>query len=425
MKEYVLNYGDRQVKIDLSGATETTVLQDKPLVPIQDLQQELYAALENPIDSLPLQTLVNKNDQVTVVISDITRFYSRQDKICTLLIQYLLEEMELLPEQIVVLIALGTHRPQTEEELRKIAGAWVYERVQVVNHNCMADNLVCFGTTSFGTEVWMNALAKDRKIINIGSTIHHLMAGFGGGRKNILPGIAGKKTINQNHLHSLDPKAARSNPLIGAGLLPNNPVHEDMDEAAALVNPTFGIYMLVDGNSQHTCLCAGNWRTAWLKSCEIAEQTMGVPIEEKADVVVVSCGGYPKDISLYQGCKSLLNASRAVKPDGTMVFLAECQEGGGADEFFGWIKSLSKGTLDADLRANFSIAGYIFYACCEAVAKCEKVIMLTEIPPEIVHDIGIKAFDTAEKLQREIQVENKKVYIMPFGGNTVPVLSGN
>ncbi|MDL2233281.1 nickel-dependent lactate racemase [Ruminococcaceae bacterium OttesenSCG-928-L11] len=414
-------YGKQQISMDLSAADSVQVLQAAEMPVIADLKAYFYdACTKHAVKSQPLNQLVSIGDKVTVVISDITRFWMRQDKIVPLLVDFLVEECGVFPKDIAILVALGTHRAQTEDELRRLVTDEVYERISVTNHDCMAEDLVYVGTTSRGTEVRVNPLAVGRKVIVVGGTVHHLMAGYGGGRKNILPGICAKSTINQNHIHSLNPDLPESNPLIGLGKLARNPVNEDMDEAASLVGPVFGINLITDSASRHCHVICGHWQAAWRESCRIVEAAMGVPIDWPADMVVVSCGGFPRDISLYQGVKSLLNASRAVKNGGDVIFLAQCPEGGGAPEYFSWIEPLRKGTLDPDLRANFSIAGYIFYASVEASAKCT-VHMLTDIAPEIIAPMQIRATNDLETLLSGVDFAGKRVYVMPYGGNTVPV----
>jgi nickel-dependent lactate racemase len=423
MDRISLGYGETAVEIGFDGARSVRILQGESIPASEDFASVFLKAIgPECIASKPLRELISAEDKVTVVISDITRFWMRQDRVCALLIPYLHDVLGVGYENIAILVALGTHRRQTEEELRMLVTPEIYEKVAVSNHDCMAPDLVFLGTTSRGTEVYVNPLAVGRKVILIGGTIHHLMAGYGGGRKSIVPGIAGKATINQNHIHSLSPTMPKSNPLIGMGLLEQNPVNEDMNEAADIVSPTFGINIVMDSRSGNCRLICGHHARAWEESCRIVQKMMGVPIEKKADIVVVSCGGYPKDINLYQGVKSLINAAEAVKEGGTIVFLAECREGGGAPAYFSWIDSLRRGTLDADLRKDFTIAGYIFYASCEAMAKAE-VLMLTQIPAETVKGMGARVFSDIGGLLREVDFTGKDVYVMPYGGYTVPYLA--
>ena len=154
----------------------------------------------------------------------------------------------------------------------------------------------------------------------------------------------------------------------------------------------------------------------------LVQQISGVPISQKADIVIASCGGYPKDINLYQGIKTLLNMGQAVKPGGTMIFVAQCPDGGGAPDFFDWSRSLKTNSLDADLRAGFTIAGYIFYAGCEVI-RGGRVLMLTELSPETLRDMGIEGYTDMQQLLASVDFTGKDVIVMPHGGSTVPYVS--
>ncbi|MFR4008139.1 MAG: lactate racemase domain-containing protein [Christensenellales bacterium] len=160
----------------------------------------------------------------------------RQDLIVSRLVRYLTQTLGVKRENIVILVALGTHRPMTEEEMRRLVTPEIYQSVRVENHDCQSESLVYVGTTSRGTQVRVNPLCVNRKVILIGGTVHHLMSGFGGGRKSILPGVCAKSTIAQNHLHCLHETEPRSADTIGMAKLLHNPVNEDMLEAAAFVS---------------------------------------------------------------------------------------------------------------------------------------------------------------------------------------------
>lgn len=422
MEKINLKYGEKEIEIKLTGAKSVRVLQGKALPAPADPKDAFLRAIgPDCIDSRPLGELISAHDLVTVIVSDITRFWMRQDQVSALLIPYLHEELGVPYENIVILVAVGTHRPQTEEELKMLVSPEIYTRVKVLNHNCLASDLAYVGETSRGNKVYVNPLAVGRKVIAIGGTIHHLMSGYGGGRKSILPGIAGKSTITFNHIHCLAPDEPRSNPLIGMGNLQHNPVNEDMNEAAALVAPVFGINVVKDFQTGHVRLICGDFARAWEESCRVVQDMMGVPIDRKADIVVVSCGGYPKDINLYQAVKSLFNAGEAVKEGGRIIFLAEGREGGGTPDYFSWIEPLRQGTLDADLRADFTIGGYIFYASCEVMARAE-VHLLTEIPAEILDGMGFKIFSDAASMLKATDFTGRDVIVMPYGGYTVPFL---
>lgn len=422
-QSFTFKYGKQQRSLCIENARSIRVLQGEPLPPIQDLPAAFLHGVTDGALGKPLAERISPSDLVTIVISDITRFWMRQDLIVSLLTQYLTDTIGVPEQNIVILVALGTHRPMTEEELQTLVTPDVYQRFAVYNHNCMADDLVAVGTTSRGTEVKVNPLCVGRKVIVISGTVHHLMSGFGGGRKSILPGVSAKSTIVQNHLHCLHETEPRSADTIGMAKLQNNPVHEDMTEAAAFVDPVFGISIVSNAEGQHCALCCGDFTPAWEQSCRLVHRYFGLPIDHLADIVVVSCGGYPKDLNLYQGVKSLLNAAQALKPGGTMIFLAECPEGGGAPDFFDWIHSLDTDTLDHDLRQAFTIAGYIFYASIEAIDRC-RVKMLSEIDPSIASRMHLEAFTQLDTLLQTVDFTDQDVYVMPFGGFTVPYLKG-
>ena len=247
------------------------------------------------------------------------------------------------------------------------------------------------------------------------------MAGYGGGRKSIVPGIAGRETIRHNHAMALDPHCEQSDPRVGPGKFNNNPINEDMREAGALLHPVFGINIVVNSASRHSGLFCGDFDAAWRESCKYVQQCYGLPIKDQADVVFVSCGGFPKDLNFYQGSKSLFNAVRAVKPGGTLVMLAECSEGAGAKDFFDWLTPLREGHLDQSLREAFTIAGYIFYAACENIRKASILLLAgPKLDARIVNDMGIRKYDRMEDIMADVDIKGKDVYIIPYGGSVMP-----
>ncbi len=420
MPVYKMKYGNTSIDVSIDNASSITVLEPVEAEGISDLKATFRSEVEtNTIDSPALSNLVAKDDLVTIVLSDVTRLWSKQDKVCKELVEFLNEECEVPFENIAILLSLGTHRPQTEEEDRRNVTDWVYERVKVVPHDYRGE-LKYLGTTSYGTPMYVNPLVVDRKVIIIGSTVHHVLAGYGGGRKSILPGVAGEETILKNHLLAMHPTEERSTELVGMGLLETNPIQVDMNEAVAMVNPVFGINIVMNKDGNQAKLVCGNWKTAWEKSCEITNEINGRLISEKADIVIGSCGGYPKDMNLYQGSKTIFNMAEAVKDGGTMIFFAECIEGGGAPDFFDWAKSLKTKTLDADLRANFTISGYVFYALCERLNKAQALVMST-LPKETLADLNIKGYQSADELFKDVDFTGKSVIVMPYGGATVPI----
>lgn len=418
MSEYIFDYGKGKIALELKEGNIIGELTGNSRDPLEDIYKELYYTFENPIDSKPLKELVNIGDKVTLVISDMTRFWMRQDLVIVHIVNYL-NVCGVDDKDITILIANGTHLPAPKSDIETLVTSEIAKRIKVINHQCEAKDIVYVGTTSRGTVVELNPLVVNQKTICLGAAAHHLMAGFGGGRKSILPGVASGKSIAQNHLHALSPDQPCSNPLIGNSKLDGNPLNEDMCEAAAMVNPMFIINLAMNPEGKLCKIFSGNWMNSWLECCKYVDEMYTVSIPEKADVVIAGCGGYPKDMSMYQSTKVIDNIESAVKEGGTIVLISECIEGGGPDEYFGWSKYLKTETLDKELRKNFTIPGYIFYQNCE-IAKRIKIYMISSIDPKLLEPMGITSFKTSEELLQKINLKNKNVYIVKKGGTVIP-----
>ena len=420
--EFTLKYGEETKNISICGAASIETILPRQMTEIDDLRQAfLDAVTDAAIESRPLREMVSSSDPVTIVVSDITRSWMRQDLIMPMLVNYLHDEIGVPYEQIVILIALGTHRRSTPEEMVRICSEEVCRKVKVVDHDCDAPDLVTVGTTSRGTVVQVNPLIIGRKVIVLGGTVHHMMAGFGGGRKNILPGVAGRETIRQNHRRALDPEKAMSDARVGCCKLRDNPIHEDMAEAAGMIPVAYSLNLVVSSSGKHAGIFGGRLDAAWKASCDFQRACYEVPIDHQADIVICSTGGYPKDMNLYQGCKGMLNAMRALKPGGVMLWLCKCPEGGGAPDYFNWLTPLREGRLDEALRADFTIGGYIFYLTCEQLHLASHVYTLTELDAELVRPMGMEASGELSALLEKINFTGKTVYVLPFAGSVVPM----
>lgn len=424
MIEYSLKYGKEYVNISVPEKSDITVLEPEASSPIPDIESALIYSINNPIESPPLPNLLSPTDKITIVISDATRSWIGINNILPPLVNSL-NSSGIKDEDIVILVALGTHRFQTEEEIASLVGKEIYGRINIVQHDCDDySNLQYIGTTSLGTEVEVNKLLLNRKVIITGGIVHHDMAGFGGGRKSILPGCVSRKTIFQNHVHTMKPDGQGIDPRVGTGKLEDNPLNMDMVEAMNMVAPIFLINLVVDGDGKTIGIFCGDPYAAWYEGCKFADDVFSINIDKPSDLTIVSCGGYPKDINLYQATKSLFNAAAATKDGGNIVFLAECIEGGGSDKFYGWGKYLPFDNLEKELRKHFTIEGYIFYYAVY-IAQKYSVYLMSKDPDETVKDMG---FITVDNINDTIcNIVNKKpinsIYIMPYGSTTIPKIT--
>ena len=420
MKEYRFRYGDGEVVIPLDEGQVLGELHGNHVPAAASIPDTLRAALENPIGLPPLRQWTKPGERVALVVSDMSRFWMRQDKVIPPLVDYLRDECGIPEDHVTIIVANGTHDGGDAKELRTLVTDGVYDRVRVVNHDCLAKDLVYLGTTAHDTPVWINAEAAHAdRVICLGACTHHVMAGFGGGRKSILPGISGMETICHNHAYSLDPACLMSNPRIGNGKVKDNPLNDDMCEAAAMVPQLYMVNLVMNAEMQLAEIYAGHYLTSWQKACEAVDRIYRVKVPEKADAIIASCGGFPKDMSLYQGTKTIDNVETGLKPGGTLILLIEARDGGGPAEYFGWIDDLLGGTMEKRLREHFTVPGYIFLLNCEQAHRYN-ILMLTSVPQETVAPMGLKAFSDVDELMKAAHLEGKSLYVIPNGSTVVP-----
>ena len=422
MKKYTFAYGSGTVTIPLDESQVQAELYGNDIPAIEDIRSAVRRSLDEPIGRDPLRCCVKPEDTVALVISDMSRFWMRQDRIVPHLVEYLLSDCGLSAENVTIVVANGTHPGGDEKELRTLVTDAVFDRIRVVNHNFRADDLVTLGTTSFGTEVSVNRIAAQADLcLCLGAATYHIMAGFGGGRKSILPGISSEKTIRQNHALSLDPAHLRTNPLVGNGRLADNPLNLDMLEAAGMMKNLFMVNLVMNAHEELCAVFAGHYKTSWEAACREVERVYQVPLKEQVDVVVAGCGGYPRDMSLYQGTKAIDNVESAVKPGGTLILVIEAREGGGPEEYFGWSRNLLDGSLEKRLREEFTVAGYVFFLNCEQ-AKRYRVMLLSGIDPALTAPMGIESYSDVSRLLAAAHLEGKSIAVIPNAGSVVPVI---
>ncbi|MFL0267388.1 nickel-dependent lactate racemase [Candidatus Clostridium radicumherbarum] len=415
-KAFNLNFEYENIKIISSLPTENIKSEDVIL----------KAAMQNPIDSPRLKDIVKPNEDICIVIPDITRLWQKP----SVYLPYIIKELQkagVEDKNIHFLCALGTHRKLNEEEHKLIVGEELFNRFKITDHDSRDESkLLYVGTTSFGTEVYINKLALQCKhIILAGGIVFHDLAGFGGGRKGIMPGISSYKTVMQHHSISLNPNGAGSNSKVRAALLEGNPFNDDMMEAAAFVKPSFLFNVILDSEGNFTAAVAGNYVTAHKKGCEILKSIDSSNIKEKADVVIASCGGYPKDIDLYQGSKALSNAVPAVKEGGTIILLAECIEGLGHEDmnhiFYDFKNNIER---EQEVRRDYTIARFFAFVICEMAIKYN-LVLVSFMDVHALDCCNIKITRTLEEAINcsEKAIKNANlIYLMPTAGNTLPIL---
>ncbi len=427
MDTYELKYGKSKMNVSLSKDNLLGIIESKKTNDTRTEEEKILHALENPINSLKLREIVNPGEKICIVISDITRAWQKMSTF----LPYIVKELNkggIKDEDIVFLCATGSHRKQTKEEHKILLGEELSDRFTVIDHDCLdEDNLIYLGKTSYGTPVKINKTAMEcDHIVLTGAIVFHLLAGWGGGKKSILPGIAGYESIMANHAMSLNPEiGSGSNPEIKSGKIVDNPIHYDMLEAASFVKPSFLFNVIMGSNGEIADAVAGDYATAHEAGCKIVDELDGVFIKEKADMVIATAGGYPKDINFYQTIKTVINAKEALNDNGIMIILSECSDGFGNEPIREIIQNYNS-LVDREiaLRKDYSIAKYIGYYVTE-VAEKYNLILVSNLPPEALSMANIKVVKTIDEaldIAYNLKGNSIKTYLMPHGANTFPKL---
>ncbi len=297
-----------------------TVVEPRFVEGLPDEEAAIIQALRQPLGSPPLREIVKPEDTVAIVFSDITR-PTPNDR----LLPPLLAELSRVPrEQIVLINATGMHRPNTEGELRGMLGDDVVDGYRIVQHDAWdQDGLVNLGRTRFGHEILVNrTYAKATVKILTGFIEPHFFAGFSGGPKAVLPGVAGGRLVLENHGAAMldDPGATW-------GVTAGNPVWEEMLEVALKTAPTFLLNVTLNRERAITGVYAGDLRAAHQAGTAAVRQTAMVEVEAPFDVVITSNSGYPLDLNLYQAVKGMSAAAQVVREGGSIIIAAECWDG--------------------------------------------------------------------------------------------------
>lgn len=365
----------------------------------------------------------HSSETVLIVTSDITR--STGSEVYLPLIVERLNGIGIKDDQIEILIALGIHRKQTEAEHRKIVGT-LFGRIRVVDHECdNPEELTCIGHTSNKTEVWINrrAVEADRLLLT-GAINFHYFAGFGGGRKSILPGIASRASCMASHFNVLNPEpgSGKNHHAISANL-EHNPVHQAMDEACALVQPDLILNTILSPDKQIVDVVAGHWQKAHLDGCRRYQQRFSIPLKQKAALVIASSGGFPKDINMIQSHKAMEYACQALHQHGVLILLAECRDGMGNATFFNWFRHKQLPAFEQALRDQYEINGQTAYSLLQKAQRFQ-IILVSSLPPDQVSEMGLTPATSLEQalaLAQPLLPADWQAYVIPEAGSVLPI----
>ena len=376
-------------------------------------EEEVVRSLQNPIGTPRLKDMVKKGQKIAIITSDITRPMPSYKVIPHVLDE--LHEAGIPNEDITVVFALGSHGGHSEERMRHMVGDKVFETVRCIDSDM--NDTKHLGTTSRGTpvDIFTPVAEADFKIC-MGNIEYHYFAGYSGGAKAIMPGVSTRDAIQNNHSAMVKPEAC-------AGRLEGNPVREDIEESGAILGIDFIVNVVLNEKKEIIKCFSGDKIKAHREGCKFLDSFYAIELEEKADIILVSAGGFPKDINMYQAQKALDNAKHAIKDGGIIIWIAECSEGLGEKHFEDWMTGHEKSSDMIDhIKRDFVLGGHKAAAIMMVLQKA-RIILVSGLEPDFVKSVFLEPCDSIEKALNIALNDlgpDAKVLAMPYGGSTLP-----
>jgi nickel-dependent lactate racemase len=422
LAQFSLGFGSTFLEFKINSARILGILQPKSVPQHSSPENIVSKALRNQVASGIVEKLFPSGVKTLIVVPDKTRRCGAA-VFLPILIDYL-KQAGIQDADIEIILATGSHVGHTVAQREKIIGKELFRRIAVCDHDCRDDeNLTYLGETKFGTPVYINRnLVNGRKVIVTGTAGHHYFAGFGGGPKMINPGCAGYETVRRNHALTINSQTGWLHPQCRGGVLEGNPVQEDIRDSLRFLRADFLFETVLNDRGEIVAAFAGDLLEAHQKACNLVDTLYKVPISEPADLVVMSCGGYPKDINFIQAHKSLHNAFYAVKPDGVILVLAECREGIGSSTFLEWFNFDNDDEFRDNLKRNYQLNGTTALAL-KMKTHTTRVILVSNLPDELVKKLGMHPASNLRegwKLAQSMLPKNFSCYVVPNASLTLP-----
>lgn len=418
-----LGYGKTGLNVNIPDGLDVTVLEPQMTKGLPDEKKAIINSLRNPWGTESLRDLAKSHHTVGIVFNDITRATPYR-----VIMPALLSELDhLFDENIILFNATGTHRENTKEELISILGEDVYKRFKIIQNDCM-DNAshVHVGTTTSGNriEILSSFMQCDIKILT-GFIEPHFFAGFSGGGKAIMPGLASLKTIMGNH----NPNNV-GNPQSTWGITEGNPLWEEVREAASFANPTFLLNVAMNKEKQVTAVFSGDFIKAHKQGCAYVKKASMVEVSQPFDIVITSNSGYPLDLNVYQAVKGMSAAYQAVKKGGAIIIAAECWDG--IPDHGSFREILAGSNNPQELIDKIKTPGYHKQDMWQAQVMAEicrdvDVYLYSHLfnNEETLRQIMLKPCPDIEQILKELLNKHGKkarIGILPEGPQTIPFL---
>lgn len=413
--KYEFKYGKDKISFNVPRVLVKAQLLPNDFEDKIDEKAVIKNALENPIGAPKIDSAFKKGDKICIITSDITRPMPSY-KVLPQLIKRL-NDAGVHDHDITIVFALGSHRSHTKEEKIVLVGENIFSKIKCIDSDMT--KCVNVGTTSYGTPIDVfDVVAHADKRICLGNIEYHYFAGYSGGAKAIMPGVSSRQAIQSNH-SKMVLETAR------AGKIKDNPVRQDIEEITNHISVDYLLNVVLDNNKKIIGAFAGNVKAAHREGCKFLDSVYLCPIEEKADIVIASPGGFPKDINLYQAQKALYNAGQAVKEGGVIVLIASCKEGLGESVFEKWImNSTTPDKMISDIESKFELGGHKA-AAIAMIKKKADIYLISDLDDKIAGKIFMTPFKKIEEAISSAinkKGKNASIIIMPTAGSTLPIV---
>jgi len=414
--EIDIPYGEKQVRVNIPD--HARVIIPKELPGLSDIRAEIRRALDAPIGTPLLAQLAAGKPDAVIVINDITR-----PAPSGIMLEELLRDLAhagIEEDKVTIVIATGNHRPNTEAEIKGMIGPGLASRLRIVNHDCDDPaGLTPLGHTDSGLPVWINSrVAKAAFKIATGLITPHHGAGYSGGRKSVMPGVAGLKTLNRHHSFPIRPYHP------AYGWMKGNPFHEEAVKVARMVGVDFILNVVKNSCGQLAAAVAGELETAHEQGVSICRQSWQMNLPCRYDVVIVTPGGYPRDIDLHQSQKAMSTAEMVITPGGAIVLIAECRDGIG--KYADWLKQAK---TPREVITRFECEGFTrdhsskAFMCARALEHYSVHLFCSGIPVEEAARMFFKPAASAQAAIDAALAEkgpDARVLVLPQAASCVP-----
>lgn len=419
-----------EIKVPYGKGYQTAKVKDEIKVEIIDLPEEsnieketvmIKNAMDNPIGASKLEDMVTDNDKILIVVNDHTR--PGPNKLIVKEIISRLLSRGLNRGQIKIIIATGSHRMPTDEELSAMVGEDILEQFEILPHQCKdEDSLKYLGKSLYDVPIYVNkALTECTFCIVTGLIAPHHSAGFSGGRKSIVPGLAGFKTLKIHHSLPIRPYEPSMGNIYG------NPFHEVALDVAKKVNVKFMVNAIQNPHKQNIAFVAGDLEEAHKKGVDICRLASEVNFKEKADIVVVSPGGYPRDRNLYQSQKALSVAELIGSHDCTFILVTESKDGYGEGVLKEWLVSANnpQEVIDRFKNEGYDVGSNKAFMFARAMMKGNIIVVSENLDKNELKEM---MFSSAKNLQEAIAMALKRKYpnkilVLPNAVNIIPKIN--